>query len=755
MAESELHLLVMWPKALRAAKRILDDAQRRVEVVWVGEMSFPGDPAMAYRRFYGPSLPSERRKLAKCGAGKFLVAVVRDRNPRYEMTTEGGRACALCNVTLLEMKMLYRRWTGSCHRVHSTLSRAEFARDVEILTGRTAAEWERGVPLGRLEPQLPDGWTAVSSLEPFAAGSVLPAPAPQIDGARAFLENKYLNDRFLEGTWQGVPCVVKESSKAVWSIGNEYRLNAEVHALAPQCAPMPLAWRYAADGRSAWVVTAKVAGPSLTELLRSGLSADQADSFAADLLRLARALDKTGIVHRDLFSDNLLLDSDGHLKAIDWQLAVKRSLPREDPWVLRHWKFRYVVFGVNRELGLGVWNDFSALRSVLAQFPQTEAVRAADGMLAAREGEMAYSDPPRGVARVGLWVYALSLRIQMFFRPQKSRKYAQLERRWRTICGKWAKTAGGFGMLLAALLAGCGEERDERAGPSRGFAMVAETTRDGGVPADISGLAKDVDGTYWAVCDSRGELCHLDIRVDPVDGAVAGCRLLEILRVPGGDDMEGLADDPLRGTLWISDEAGPRIFEYDPRARRLGDELPLPASLRRSKRNRSLESVEITPDGLHLWTCNESPRPDGLLRIVHFSRDAAAADWKVADEWLYRPEAATHRKGRNGVASICALPDGALLVLEREKAPGDAPRFTARLYEIDFARATDASGRSDSDAGCAPVAKRKVFERRDSRSMYEGVCLGPVLADGSQTLLLVSDGDGGAAETVMTLRRAR
>ena len=437
MAEPELQLLVLWPKALRAAGRILADVPNRVELVWTGELRFAGDPALAYRRFYGPSLPSERRKLANCGSGAFRVIVVRDRNPRYELTDDGGRAPAVCNLNLLEMKNLYRKWTGHGHRVHSTLSRDEFARDVEILTGRTAAEWERGVPEGPFEPKLPDGWAAESSTDPFAAGPCLPAPAPQVEGARVFLENKYINDRFLEGTWKGIPCVVKETTKAVWSIGNEYRMSAAVYAEAPDVVPMPLAWRFAADGKSASVVTAKVAGPSLSDLLEGGITPAQADSFAGDVRTLSRALRKTGILHRDLFADNLLLGADGHLKAIDWQLAVDRSRPREDPWVVRNWKFRYVVFGVNRELGLGVWNDFAALRSVLARFPQTDAVRAVAAELAAAEPEMTYADPPRGYARFGLWVYGWSLRIQLLFHTRKYRKYAQLERRWRTVRCIW------------------------------------------------------------------------------------------------------------------------------------------------------------------------------------------------------------------------------------------------------------------------------------------------------------------------------
>ena len=434
----ELQLLVLWPRARGAEARILADIPKHVEIVWKGELRFPeGDMALAYRRFYGPALPDARRKLATCGKGPFLVIVVRDPRPDYAWTDDGIRKPLVCNQTLLKLKDRYRKWTGSGHRVHGTLTRSEFARDVLMLTGRSADEWAEGVPAGPFVPVLPEGWTAVSARAPFARGMSLPGPEPRIAGARVFLENKYINDRFLEGAFDGVPCVVKESSKAIWSIGNEYRVSCRMYAAAPTVVPMPLAWRFAGDGRSASVVTEKVAGPSLTDLLARGLSADEADRFAADIRTLAHALKGTGILHRDLFPDNLLLGADGHLKAIDWQLAIDRALYREDPWVARHWKFHYVVFGVNRELGLGVWNDCHALGKILARFPQTAAVKSVAAELAALEPEMTFARPPRGTTAFKLWLYGCSLRLQMLLRGRRHRKYAQLERRWRTVRCKW------------------------------------------------------------------------------------------------------------------------------------------------------------------------------------------------------------------------------------------------------------------------------------------------------------------------------
>lgn len=240
------------------------------------------------------------------------------------------------------------------------------------------------------------------------------------------------------GEFHGRACIVKCSSKCAWSIANEFRLGRRLFEVAPQVVAEPLA----VNESPAFVVTERVEGPSLTDLLSHGISAEQADTFADDILALARALRQTGVLHRDLFEDNLLLGADGHLRAIDFQLAIDRNDYREDPWVARHWKFRYVVFGVNRELGMGVWNDFHALGKILAKFPQTERVREVASELAALEPKMGFAAPPRGLDRLRLWGYGVSLRLQMLLRGRKHRKYVQLERRWRTVTGRCRDDAG-------------------------------------------------------------------------------------------------------------------------------------------------------------------------------------------------------------------------------------------------------------------------------------------------------------------------
>lgn len=239
-----------------------------------------------------------------------------------------------------------------------------------------------------------------------------------LTGPRSFLENKMVNDIFYEGTLNGRAVVVKCSSKAPDSIVNEFNLAKRVYDTDPAVTPEPLAYHLTRDGRRAFIVTAKAAGPSLSQLLAQGVSDARADSFAADITRLQAALEKAGIIHRDLFADNLLLDSDGHLKAIDFQFAVDGNDYRECRWMQKNWKYRYVVFGVNHDLGLGVWDDAAALKRLLARLPATERTDEAIRSASSRVGSLVCRARPGPLARLRLSLYALSLRLQLLFKKK-------------------------------------------------------------------------------------------------------------------------------------------------------------------------------------------------------------------------------------------------------------------------------------------------------------------------------------------------
>ena len=151
------------------------------------------------------------------------------------------------------------------------------------------------------------------------------------------------------------------------------------------------------------------------------------------------------------------------------------------------------------------------------------------------------------------------------------------------------------------------------------------------------------------------------------------------------------------------------------------------------------------------------------VRLQRFTRPAPEAAWTAAGQWMYVTDSVGGGdfagKSRCGVSGLLCLGDGTLLVLEREmsiKKGKVLPSFRCRIYAIDFNHADDvADVVALKGTARRPVAKRRLFGAHTGLAMYEGICLGPALADGSRSVLLISDGDDGAANRILAFRLLR
>lgn len=139
---TEMHLFVIWSKGRFAADRILSDIRERFEIVHVAEMKFPDKAAECYCRFYNTRNFNVRKKVTRCGKGPFLVIIIKVNDTRQIVDRYGKTV----NALMYEKKEIYRDWCGGKFRVHSTLHTSEFARDIYLLTGHNAKQWEKGVP---------------------------------------------------------------------------------------------------------------------------------------------------------------------------------------------------------------------------------------------------------------------------------------------------------------------------------------------------------------------------------------------------------------------------------------------------------------------------------------------------------------------------------------------------------------------------------------------------------------------------------
>lgn len=311
----------------------------------------------------------------------------------------------------------------------------------------------------------------------------------------------------------------------------------------------------------------------------------------------------------------------------------------------------------------------------------------------------------------------------------------------------------------------------------------------------LSGLTHVADDAYYAVRDSGGALFALTIGVDratgmPTNGVVTGQTALA-----GRGDLECVAWDCARRWVWVGDEDDGSIRAFDPATGAERARAAVPAVFDAFRYNRSFEALTLRPDGLEMWACNEealcrreaegrtakkaapvrattpdvddgprATRAHGTrVRLQRFTRPAPEAAWTAAGQWMYVTDSVGGGdfagKSRCGVSGLLCLGDGTLLVLEREmsiKKGKVLPSFRCRIYEIDFNHADDvADVVALKETARRPVAKRRLFGAHTGLAMYEGICLGPALADGSRSVLLISDGDDGAANRILAFRLLR
>lgn len=145
------------------------------------------------------------------------------------------------------------------------------------------------------------------------------------------------------------------------------------------------------------------------------------------------------------------------------------------------------------------------------------------------------------------------------------------------------------------------------------------------------------------------------------------------------------------------------------------------------------------------------------------SRRSPKGAWHASGQWAYPVDSVAGRdfahKSRSGVADLLVLDDDSILVLEREmsiRKKAVMPSFRCRLYQVDFAGATDVSTvPSLSRATYRPVTKRRVFGAQTGFAMFEGMCWGPTLTSGTRTILLISDAGSGAVGCIRSFRLVR
>lgn len=352
-------------------------------------------------------------------------------------------------------------------------------------------------------------------------------------------------------------------------------------------------------------------------------------------------------------------------------------------------------------------------------------------------------------------------------------------------------------MFLAfSLLAGAQDWKVVRENPQKAFPKTVAA-------GNYSGIAHLHDDIYAVVSDKSDSALYFNFRiqVNPKTGELERVENLGFTERTDGNLNDG---KPWLGlekgfdheaivkvsdsTLMIASEGYCRLKEFpilptSADAAKIGYQQNLWESRWPSSDfypNYNFESLAFDPVHQYLWTISESTfRKDGqpatpqnglanrlrLMRLnwgkmkedsnkEEYSEQVnSKKDSRYMMTYAYQmDQPSTHKKADiyvMGVSELCVLPDGQLLVLEREAF---IPKIKigafckCKLYLINPLNSEVFSMKEKFSSDTPFLKKRLLTEWKTGLSLskrsfanYEGMCLGPMLEDGSQVVILLSD----------------
>ena len=252
---------------------------------------------------------------------------------------------------------------------------------------------------------------------------------------------------------------------------------------------------------------------------------------------------------------------------------------------------------------------------------------------------------------------------------------------------------------------------------------------------DHEAIVKVSDSTLVIASEGYCRLKEFPILPTSADAAKVGYpqNLLES-RWPSSDfypnyNFESLAFDSIRQYLWTIPEST---------LRKDGQ----PATPQNGLANR-----------LRLMRLNWGKMKEDSNKEEYSEQVSSKKDSRYMTTYAYQmDQPSTHKKADiyvMGVSELCVLPDGQLLVLEREAF---IPKIKigafckCKLYLVNPLNSENFSMKENISSDTPFLKKRLLTEWKTGLSLskrsfanYEGMCLGPKLEDGSQVIILLSD----------------
>lgn len=326
----------------------------------------------------------------------------------------------------------------------------------------------------------------------------------------------------------------------------------------------------------------------------------------------------------------------------------------------------------------------------------------------------------------------------------------------------------------------------------------------------LSGVTYDAaNNIYYAISDDRSQLGPARFYTFTADSEITFTNVTPLKDADGNFfapltvDPEGIALTK-NGTVFISSEgeanpnagrvSNPWIKEFDIATGQELRSLPLPVKfspvvqdtngdgivnagdtqISGVRNNLAFESLTISPDQKTLYTATENALfQDGARASLTSGSPSRILQYNLVSgqpekEYLYVTDAIADVPNPptgfadNGLVDLLAIDNrGTLLAVERSFAEGVGN--TIKIYEVSLQGATDIStidslaSLSEAElAALRPASKRLVLNLNDldlptGTDNIEGITFGPKLADGRQSIVLVSDNNFNPAQFTQIL----
>lgn len=221
-------------------------------------------------------------------------------------------------------------------------------------------------------------------------------------------------------------------------------------------------------------------------------------------------------------------------------------------------------------------------------------------------------------------------------------------------------------------------------------------------------------------------------------------------------DAESIRFDPNGDGYWYTTEEKPAgIYHYHSDG--TVSRLAVPDNIAtRAQTNLSLEGSTFAPDGSYFVSMERNLTGDllGVSRITKYDANGNI----VAQYAYYTDSPSSIDASNNGISEILALDDNTLLVMERGDKRNQVgvtegvSRNRVRIYKVNLIGAQNVLDITNITAdNTKTLTKTEIFNSQDPSIVdklntnqtkidnIEGMTLGPKLADGRQSLILVSD----------------